>query len=257
MNATGPIAVVTGAAGALGSAACGKLADAGFLVLASDADGSAAAALVAGLPGSGHRGMAADVADEESVARLFEVAESEMGPVTALVTFAGILMMEPGRRPSIASSTLAEWRRTFEVNAFGTFLCIREMARLRLKKPVANGRIVTISSIAAQIGSASSEFGLCRVEGRRDQSHEVCREGTGAAGHHGQRDRSGGVRIRHHASSGPSGCGRAAASADTGRTVRSCGRDRVDSRVPCVGRRWLHHRHGRAGQWRISHLAAC
>jgi len=42
--------------------------------------------------------------------------------------------------------------RTFAVNAMGSFLTIREMLRWRSRRPVEHGRIVNISSSAAQIG---------------------------------------------------------------------------------------------------------
>jgi NAD(P)-dependent dehydrogenase (short-subunit alcohol dehydrogenase family) len=38
------------------------------------------------------------------------------------------------------------------VNATGTFLCARAFLRRRQERPVAEGRVVTVSSVAAQLG---------------------------------------------------------------------------------------------------------
>src|SRR5208337_574749 len=72
--------------------------------------------------------LQADVSHEEDVIRLFETAQSELGPITALVNNAAIT---------------------------GGFLCAREaVLRMSTRRGGNGGAIVNISSRAARIGSA-------------------------------------------------------------------------------------------------------
>jgi len=77
--------------------------------------------------------------------------------VTVLACFAGILStsLTPGRLPT-TDITLAEWDTVMQVNARGSFLCIREMLRRVDGKPVVQGRIITVASLAGQIGGLQS-----------------------------------------------------------------------------------------------------
>ncbi|MEM8552734.1 MAG: SDR family oxidoreductase, partial [Pseudomonadota bacterium] len=72
-------------------------------------------------------------------------------PVAVLVTCAGV-MATSAAAASIATMTADVWERTFAVNALGTFLCVREFLRRYAEQAVPAGRIVTMSSAAAQIG---------------------------------------------------------------------------------------------------------
>ncbi|WP_203236232.1 SDR family NAD(P)-dependent oxidoreductase [Methylobacterium crusticola] len=146
------IALVTGGGRGIGQEVCRVLAGAGLTVAAADIDGAAAGRTAADLPGGGHTGYAADVADEASVETLFAAAERDLGPVAVLVCNAGKLLLHEGRRPLIAETSLANWQDMLGVNATGTFLCARAFLRLRAGRPVADGRVVTVSSVAAQLG---------------------------------------------------------------------------------------------------------
>src|SRR5690606_11188597 len=147
------VALVTGGGSGLGRAACQALAANGMTVAVADLDRSAALATVQALPRpDSHRALTADVGDEAGIAGLFDSVERDLGPVRVLATFAGVLIAPEGRKCSIAESTVDDWNRTFEVNALGTFLCLREMLRRRRRAPVADGRIITVSSIAGQNG---------------------------------------------------------------------------------------------------------
>lgn len=146
------VALITGGASGMGRRAVQAFADAGYAVAAADIFREGAAQSVAGLAGT-HLACAADIADEAQVAALFETVERDLGPVAVLLNFAGI-MVTPGvgQRPSIIGTELADWERTFAVNTRGTFLCLREMLRHRTRKPVAQARIINMSSSAAQLG---------------------------------------------------------------------------------------------------------
>jgi 3-oxoacyl-[acyl-carrier protein] reductase len=150
-------AIVTGGARGIGRAIAERLARDGLRIAVADLSEAEARESAAALPGAGHLGMAVDVREEASVARLFDRVEAEAGPVGVLVCNAGILMLrEGGARPPLAETTLDEWEQTHAVNTRGTFLCIREMLRRRTARPVPEGRIVTLSSVAAQLGGYRS-----------------------------------------------------------------------------------------------------
>jgi len=107
-----------------------------------------ARAVVASLNGSGHRGYEVDVTREASVIKLFDAVERDLGIVEVLVCIAGGPIVEPGIRPSIATTTFENWVDTEAVNARSTFLCVREFLRRRAATPVSDGRIVTTASTA-------------------------------------------------------------------------------------------------------------
>jgi NAD(P)-dependent dehydrogenase (short-subunit alcohol dehydrogenase family) len=146
------IALITGSGSGIGAAAAARLAGPGCAVAVTDLRPDAAETVKNALPGAGHRAYALDVGEEERVAAVFAAAEREIGPVAVLVCCAGIIISPPPAPPDIADMAAANWDRTFDVNARGVFLCIREFMRARRKSPLAHGRIVAISSAAAQIG---------------------------------------------------------------------------------------------------------
>jgi 2-hydroxycyclohexanecarboxyl-CoA dehydrogenase len=93
--------------------------------------------------------VSADVADEESVDAAFARVEAELGAVELVVTCAGVFTPT-----DTLGLTLAEWRRTLDINLTGTFLCAR-----RALGPMAAGgygRIVTISSGAGLDGGSEA-----------------------------------------------------------------------------------------------------
>jgi NAD(P)-dependent dehydrogenase (short-subunit alcohol dehydrogenase family) len=74
-----------------------------------------------------------------------------------VVCAAGLLLFEAnGDRPLIKNTTLDIWERSFAVNTRGVFLCARAYVNHRENKPVRNGRFITFSSVAAQLGGYRS-----------------------------------------------------------------------------------------------------
>ena len=149
-------ALVTGGCGGIGAAICRRLAADGLTVAVLDRDAAAARAAAVTLPGAGHVGLGADVADEAAAEAAFAAAEAALGRVDVLVTAAGILVLRPdGNRNPVAETPVDEWRRTQDVNATGTFLFCRAYAR-RVDAPRPGGRVVTLSAVAAQLGGYRS-----------------------------------------------------------------------------------------------------
>ena len=84
------------------------------------------------------------MADGGSVSSCFERVRAELGAVTILVNNAGT----PGVPLPVAATEPEGWRRAFDVNVTGAFLCAREALP---GMAAANwGRIVNVSSAAAR-----------------------------------------------------------------------------------------------------------
>ena len=150
------VALVTGGAGGIGYAVCRRLAELGYSVTVADRDFAAAQTACADLPGNGHMPIAFDVSNEQAVQHAFDQIEAAHA-ISVLVTGAGILLLrEGGARPLITDTSLDEWELTQAVNSRGTFLCIREYLRRRQQHPVSHGRVITFSSVAAQLGGYRS-----------------------------------------------------------------------------------------------------
>jgi NAD(P)-dependent dehydrogenase (short-subunit alcohol dehydrogenase family) len=141
------VAIVTGAARGIGEATARALARDGFAVAVADLDIGGARRVAETLAGDGHA-FQVDLVEERSVEELFTQVESKLGPVAVLACVAGGPFLTPGRRPSIVETTTENWVRTEALNSRGPFLCIRAMLRRRKAKPVADGRIVTVSSMS-------------------------------------------------------------------------------------------------------------
>jgi 3-oxoacyl-[acyl-carrier protein] reductase len=149
------IALVTGGASGLGLASAQRLAGMGLRVIVTDIDRAGAERAAALLPGDGHRGVALDVADETAVSSVFDMVEEDIGPVAVLANFAGVLRAGQGDS-SLAGLSLDEWNGVFAINAAGSFLVTREMARRRPARSDEHGRIILVSSVGGQVGGFQS-----------------------------------------------------------------------------------------------------
>lgn len=123
------IALVTGAAGAIGRAVCRRLLQAGAHVVLSDLAGdnlAAACAEMAERYGATRvRSVAMDLCDETSVKQGFREAITAFGGLDILVMNHGIAHVS-----SIQDMELADWDRVHAVNETGTLLCFREASRI-------------------------------------------------------------------------------------------------------------------------------
>jgi NAD(P)-dependent dehydrogenase (short-subunit alcohol dehydrogenase family) len=116
----GAVAFVTGAAGGIGSAIAGRLAEAGACVVGFDLDAPGTEEALAEL---GPRGLAVggDVTREDDVQGAVAAAVARFGGIDIVVSNAGIASSSP-----IEETTLAEWERNHRILVTGYFLVARE-----------------------------------------------------------------------------------------------------------------------------------
>ena len=152
MDLKGCTAVVTGGATGIGLAVADRLARSGARVALWDLDGAAAGRGAAGLPavGDGHLGVGVDVADEAGVDKAMADTVARFGRLDVLVCSAGIT----GPNTTLADYDFADWKRVYDVNVHGVFLCNRAAVHQMTKNDY--GRIVNIASIAGKDGNPNA-----------------------------------------------------------------------------------------------------
>jgi rhamnulose-1-phosphate aldolase/alcohol dehydrogenase len=135
----GQIALITGAAGGIGSAVARTLAGEGACVVATDLDGDGALA-VAGELGDIGLAVRADVTDERLVVAAYNASVLAFGGVDIIVSNAGIASSAP-----LEETSLELWDRNNDILARGYFLVAREAARI-LRAQGLGGSVVFIGS---------------------------------------------------------------------------------------------------------------
>jgi len=137
------VALVTGAAGAIGTGICEGLLKAGCLVAGTDLPGAALDDLVKamerGFPGR-IIGAPLDVTDPASVASAFDEVVRTWGGIDLVVPNAGVAMVAP-----LTDLTLEGYRKLEQVNVEGTLIVLAEAARL-FKRQATGGDIVLVST---------------------------------------------------------------------------------------------------------------
>jgi NAD(P)-dependent dehydrogenase (short-subunit alcohol dehydrogenase family) len=135
----GKRAAVTGAASGIGAATARRLLADGWRVACLDRNLAGARAT------AGATGLAieVDVADETSTIQAFQQVQGAWDGLDALVTAAGVIETAP-----FLDTTPAQFRRLFDINVIGSFLSVREAAKLM--QPGA--RICMVASISSLTG---------------------------------------------------------------------------------------------------------
>jgi 2,3-dihydro-2,3-dihydroxybenzoate dehydrogenase len=138
------IALVTGAAGGIGTAVARGLADRGVTVAAVDRDADRLAEVVEKLAADGLavEAFPADVTSSAEVDAVVDRVEKQLGPLEFLVNAAGVLRLGEAR-----SLSDEDWAFTFAVNTTGVFQMCRAVANRMA--PRGRGAIVTVASNAA------------------------------------------------------------------------------------------------------------
>jgi NAD(P)-dependent dehydrogenase (short-subunit alcohol dehydrogenase family) len=177
------IAIITGGSRGIGAATARLAAERRYTVCVNyHHNRTAAEAVVGAIQRAGGRALAvaADVAVESDVIRLFETVDKELGAVTALVNNAGILE----RQMRVEDMDAARLNRIFATNVIGSFLCAREaVRRMSTTRGGSGGAIVNVSSGASRLGSPGEYVDYAASKGAIDTmtiglAKEVATEGV-------------------------------------------------------------------------------
>lgn len=176
------VVLITGASRGIGAATALLAARQGYAVAVNySANSLAADEVVRQIRQAGGTAMAvqADVADEAQVLTMFEKVDAKLGRLTALVNNAGVV----DQTSRVDAMSMARFRRMFEINVYGSFVCAREaVRRMSTRHSGTGGTIVNLSSVAARLGAPSQYVDYAAAKGAIDSftvglAKEVAAEG--------------------------------------------------------------------------------
>ena len=150
---SGKVAIVTGARANIGRGIAIGLAQMGADVLVhyhreETADQARETARLCREAGAENVALAVgDLGQQANVTQMFDVAEERLGGADILVNNAGAMVKKP-----LMEVTNEEYLRTWNINEWGTFLCMREGAQ-RLRR---DGRIINI--VTAMVPSITANY---------------------------------------------------------------------------------------------------
>jgi len=176
------VIIVTGGSRGIGADISRLAAQRGYSVCVNYLRGeNEAASIVEEIRKSGGRAISvkADVTNEADVARMFDEATAQLGPVTELVNNAGW----GGEHGRIEEWQIESTRKLIDLNFLGPIICSREaVKRMARRYGGAGGNIVNISSAAARTGSPGVFVHYAATKGGLDVfttglAKEVAKEG--------------------------------------------------------------------------------
>jgi NAD(P)-dependent dehydrogenase (short-subunit alcohol dehydrogenase family) len=170
--------IVTGAAGGIGRAITEAFATTGAKVMAVDLDQAKVDEVVAGLEGSGHVGVGADLRDLSSHDELVARARAELGNLYVLANLAAVLR----RKGSLNEVTEDDWDFQHDVNLKAAFFLARAAGNAMIEQGV-GGRIILFSSqgwwtggFGGSVAYAATKGGvtsMCRGLARTFGPHQI------------------------------------------------------------------------------------
>jgi len=149
LDFTNRVAVITGGAAGIGLAIAQRLADSGAQVALWDRDDKMLKEALRNI-GERARSFALDVTDADAVERAARETETTCGGIDILVCSAGI----SGPNTPLAQYPVDEWKRVFDINLHGVFLCNRAIVPLMQRRDY--GRIVNVASVAGKEGNPNA-----------------------------------------------------------------------------------------------------
>ncbi len=162
------VILITGASRGIGAETARIAAGRGYaLCLNYHRNASAAKRLCRELTEQGHEAITvgANVADETEVEAMFEAIDSAFGRLDGLVNNAGILETQC----DLVDMSAERWRRIFDVNVVGSFVCARAAIRRMSTRFGGNGgSIVNLSSRAADLGAPHEYIDYAAAKGAID-----------------------------------------------------------------------------------------
>ena len=169
MNArTHGVLLITGGSRGIGAATARLAARQGWAVAVNyTAHSLAADEVVRAIRAEGGSAITvqADVADEAQVLRMFEKVDARLGRLTGLVNNAGVVDVSA----RVDEMSAARFKRMFDINVFGSFLCAREaVRRMATRHGGEGGAIVNVSSAASRLGSPGQYVDYAASKGAID-----------------------------------------------------------------------------------------
>ncbi len=143
----GKVALVTGAAGAIGSVIARRLSENGASVVVADIDLAGAERVAAELDGASAAGV--DIRDGASVEQAIGAIEARHGRLDILINNAGVNTL--AHRVTIDDFPAQEWDRITGIDLDGLYL----VSRAALKPMLSGGRGGRIVNIASVVGLAA------------------------------------------------------------------------------------------------------
>lgn len=153
------VAVITGAAGGIGSAVATRLARAGMHVVITDLSMEAAQAVATAITerGNAASAMTLDVGNVDAIADFFVRLDGTLGRCDVMVNNAGVASLIP-----FEELPLDAWHRTFDINVTGP-LALTQHAVRRMKKH-GWGRIINIASTSGiRAGAGRAGYGTSKA----------------------------------------------------------------------------------------------
>jgi NAD(P)-dependent dehydrogenase (short-subunit alcohol dehydrogenase family) len=154
MQATGKIAVITGAGSGIGRASALALYAEGFSVVLAGRRRNMLEETAALAQASPPRMLVVptDVSDPASIAALFETVQATYGRIDLLFNNAGTST----RNIPIDDLTYEQWSNVVAVNLTGSFLCAQHAFRMMKNQTPRGGRIINNGSVSAHVPRRNS-----------------------------------------------------------------------------------------------------
>ena len=146
----GKVAVITGAAGGIGSETARLFAEQGATVVGVDL----------GPDAEGEIALQADVTDEEQVKAMYAEVRERCGRIDVLFNNAGI---SPPDDVSVLETSLEAWQRVQDVNLRSVFLCCKHGIPHLLDG--GGGSVINTASFVAVMGAATSQISYTASKG--------------------------------------------------------------------------------------------
>ncbi|HET8652573.1 MAG TPA: glucose 1-dehydrogenase [Gaiellaceae bacterium] len=154
----GKVVVITGAGGGMGRDAALLFSEEGAQVCVADVDGAAAEQTASEARDA--FAVEVDVADAESVRRMYAETAERYGGIDVLYNNAGI---SPADDASILETEADAWQRVQDVNTKGVFLCCKFGIPYLLER--GGGSVVNVASFVAILGAATSQISYTASKG--------------------------------------------------------------------------------------------
>jgi 2-hydroxycyclohexanecarboxyl-CoA dehydrogenase len=149
------IALVTGAAGGIGSSICQRLIDDGYFVAATDINEKGLAAFGEQF-GDNFKGFAGDQTNADTMAKLVAEIEAKLGPIEAFVNVTGWT-----NATRFETETQAYWDKVIALNFTSLLYASQPVLRAMIERK--GGKMVFIASDAGRVGTGhEAVYAACK-----------------------------------------------------------------------------------------------